>query len=64
MEPQQLVIDYSGMFQDKRLENKGLEILTKMESTQTAILNQLAVSHADNMAALVRRNIVLVQNNR
>jgi len=36
------IVDYAGSFFDKRLENRGEEIVKKMIEKETAILNQLS----------------------
>jgi len=39
------IVDYAGCFFDKRIENRGEEIVKKMIEKETAILNQLSNRH-------------------
>jgi hypothetical protein len=45
------IVDYAGRFFDKRLENRGEEIMKKMIEKETAVLNQLSSNRADLVGA-------------
>ena len=44
-------VDYAGRFFDKRLENRGEEIVKKMIEKETAVLNQLSNNRAELVGA-------------
>jgi len=45
------IVDYAGCFFDKRLENRGEEIVKKMIEKETAVLNQLSNNRAELVGA-------------
>ena len=51
IETESKVIDFTGLFQDKRLEKRGEKIVNDIVNKETAVLNQFSDNRADLVGA-------------